>query len=349
MRALRWHGRRDVRLEEVPDAPAPGPGEVRLDVEWCGICGTDVEEYTDGPLLIATEPHPLTGCQAPMVIGHEVCGRISDVGAGVDELAPGDLVAVDGLFHCGECPACSRHEVNLCERWASIGMGYPGGLAERMTVPAYSAIPAHPGADPREVALSEPFAVAVRAVRRGRVTAGERVAVLGGGTIGLAALQVALDAGAERVAVVEPVAWRREKAVELGAAAGVIPGDPVADALGGPPDVVVDCTGSSRTPEAAVKLVRAGGRVVLVGLPPEPGGLDFLHLVVHEVELIGSLSHIYDTDFRAAVELLGRGRAKAAPLVTHELPLEQAVEDGIALLAGPDRGSALKILISPRL
>src|SRR3954469_15570693 len=161
MRALRWHGRRDVRFEEVPEAPPPGPGEVRLNVEWCGICGTDLEEYVDGPVVIATEPHPLTGDCAPMIIGHEISGRVADVGAGVTGLRGGDLVAIDGMLFCGQCRACHDHRYMLCERWASIGMMCPGGLAERVTVPAYMAIAASGDIATDELALAEPFAVGV--------------------------------------------------------------------------------------------------------------------------------------------------------------------------------------------
>src|SRR5258707_9299443 len=98
MKALRWHAREDVRLEDVEDARPPEPDEIRIEVEWCGICGTDVEEYTSGPIVIPTRPHPLTGLQAPIIIGHEVAGRVIDVGKDVRNLKAGQRVGLDGSF-----------------------------------------------------------------------------------------------------------------------------------------------------------------------------------------------------------------------------------------------------------
>lgn len=348
MKALRWHGQGDVRVDDVPDAPPPGPGEVRLAVEWCGICGTDLEEYRDGPVVITTEPHPLTGQSAPTIIGHEIAGTVTDVGSGVSGLRAGQLVAVDGLFFCGECQACRRHQPNLCPRWAFIGMGYPGGLAEAVTVPAYMAIAAPADVPADHLALSEPVAVAVRAVRRGRPAPGDRIAILGAGTIGLAILQVLRAGGDHEVVVVDPVRFRRDTALALGAAAALEPGEDLGDAQAGVgPDLVFDCTGLPSTPGVALDAVRSGGRIVLVGLPPQPAPMDYLQLALREVELVGSLSHIYDEDFVRAVELIARGDIDAAALITHRLPLERAVEDGIAFLAGPDAATALKILVRP--
>jgi (R,R)-butanediol dehydrogenase / meso-butanediol dehydrogenase / diacetyl reductase len=120
MLAVRWHGRKDVRVEDVPRAPDPGPGEVRLLISWCGICGTDIEEMREGPLFISVgEPHPITGRAAPMTLGHEFSGVVETVGQGVDGLLVGDRVAVDPIVFCGECEWCQRHEVVLCDRMGS--------------------------------------------------------------------------------------------------------------------------------------------------------------------------------------------------------------------------------------
>lgn len=345
MRALRWHGPRDLRFEDVEDPGAPGPGEVRVAVEWCGICGTDVEEYTDGPLVIPTKPHPLTGLTPPMIIGHEVSGRVETVGSGVD-LELGGLVALDGYLYCGTCRACRRHQVNLCERWAHIGMSYPGGLAERMVVPAAMAIPAASAIAGDHLALAEPCSVAVRALRRAELQPGERVAVIGAGTIGLAVLQVARTGGAGEIVVVDPIASRREVAGSLGADAVVDRLDRLA-AEPGDFDIVVDCSGASSVPNAAMELTRPGGRILLVGFPPHPGTLDYKTLLLKELSLVASVGHVYDEDFATAVRLLCSGRIDAAPLISHRIPFERAVSEGIERLAGPGRAQALKILVRP--
>jgi (R,R)-butanediol dehydrogenase/meso-butanediol dehydrogenase/diacetyl reductase len=352
MKALRWHGRRDVRLEEVEDAPAPAPDEVQISVEWCGICGTDVEEFTNGPLVIPTEPHPLTGLQAPMIIGHEVAGRIQQVGTNSHHLKAGQLVGIDGSFFCGSCSACKRRQFNVCERWAFIGMSYPGGLAESMTVPAYMVVPVSEDIPAEWVALAEPFSVATRAVRRGRLAQGENAVVLGGGTIGLAVLQVALVAGARSVVLVETNGFRRERALRLGADEVIDPDEDLLERLchkwNGGPDVVFDCTGSNQTPGLAVLAVRRGGRVVQVGLPPLAGELNFMQLALREVELIGTVGHIYDEDYRLAVNLIASQQVDAKSLITHRLSLDEAVSRGLVFLAEQSNAETLKIVITPK-
>jgi len=347
VRAVRWHGRGDLRLEQIDDPPAPGPGQVAIDVEWCGICGTDVEEFTHGPLVIPIAPHPLTGVSAPVVVGHEVAGRVRSVGGGV-ALEPDALVALDGYLYCGACYACLHHQVNLCDRWAHIGMSFPGGLAERLVVPAAMAIPATGDLPADQLALAEPLAVAVHAARRARLELGEHVAIVGAGTIGLALLQVAITVGCTCVVVVDPIERRRQAAAALGAASTAAALQDVAEGLAGAFDVVADCTGSAGVLDAALPLARAGGRVVLVGLPPGPVAFDYQRVLLRELTLIGTVGHVYDVDTRAAVELLSSRRVHAAPMISHRLPLERAIDDGVRYLAGTGRTEALKILICPR-
>jgi (R,R)-butanediol dehydrogenase / meso-butanediol dehydrogenase / diacetyl reductase len=350
VRAIRWHGRTDVRVEDVDDAPAPTAHEVRISVEWCGICGTDLEEYRSGPIVIATEPHPITGQTAPMVIGHEVAGRVDQVGSSVVGLAPGDAVAIDGILPCGACPACARHEVQLCPRLAAVGMSWPGGLAERLTVPSYTVVRAV-NASTQALALAEPLSVAVRALRRGRLQAGERLVVLGAGTIGLSVLQAAKAGGCGQVLVVDPIEMRRELALRLGAATALGPDDDVIAALASSfeegADLVLECSGRPGTPRLATRLARAGGRVVLVGLPATAEPFKWLQVVLREIEVIGSVGHVYDEDFVDAVRMIDEGVVDPTPLVTHRLPLERAVTDGIAPLASGERTDAIKVLISP--
>lgn len=349
MRAIRWHGREDVRLDEVAEPDPPGPGEILVDVEWCGICGTDVEEYTHGPIVIPAErPHPLTGAAAPITLGHEVVGRIAARGPGVS-LPPDTLVALDGYLTCGTCPACRRNQPNRCETWGHIGLSAPGGLAHRLVVPAAMAVPAPTAVPSDHLALAEPFAVAVRAVRRAALETGDRALVVGGGTIGLAVLQVLLTSACREVCLVDPMTSRRALAAGFGATTAAGVADLLDGGLAGAFDIGVDCTGSAAAPVDALPLVRSGGRVVLVGLPVGPSTLDLGTLVLRELSLVGSVGHVSDEDTRTAVALLSSGRVDPAPLITHRLPLQRAVDDGIAALAGTARATALKMLVSPRL
>jgi (R,R)-butanediol dehydrogenase / meso-butanediol dehydrogenase / diacetyl reductase len=340
--ALRWHGRGDVRLDEVEAPLPPGPGEVLLAPLWCGICGTDVEEYRSGPLFIpAGEPHPLTGRSAPITLGHEFSGEVLEVGPGVERFRPGDRVAADTLIFCGECYWCRRHQVTLCERLAALGLMADGALAPLCTAPERTLLPIPEGVSDEAGALAETLAVAVRALRRGRFAVGESVAVVGAGAVGLMALQAAGAGGASKVSVVEPLPERRSLALSLGADEAYAPGE--ADLAA---DLVVECSGSAAAVNSAVGTARKGGRIVLVGIYGRPGTLDFLEVVGTEREIIGSLSHVYDEDFAAAVSLLGRGAVRAEPLVSDRIPLGRALDDGLlALMREPQ--SHLKILIQP--
>ena len=353
MRAVRWHGRGDVRLDLVPDAPTPGPGAIRVRVEWCGICGTDREEWRAGPLFIPTvDRHPLTKTRAPLTLGHEVAGTITDVGHGVREFAEGDTVVLDGLLTCGTCWWCRRHELTLCPNLASIGLHIDGGLAEAITVPATMAIVVPAGLDVETAVLAEPVSVAVRALRRGRLQEGERVLVQGIGMIGLAVLRAARRLGAASVTMAARSSTRRQLALEMGADAVLDPSEPgfieevraLHDGRG--PDLVVEAAGSPEACAQAIGAARRGGRVVFLGLPARTGLIDYFELVTTERELIGSLSHVWDEDLAEAVQMLGEGLLHADEVVAARIPLEDTVDVGFASMTRKDlRG--VKILVSP--
>jgi (R,R)-butanediol dehydrogenase/meso-butanediol dehydrogenase/diacetyl reductase len=354
MRAAVWHARHDIRVEEFPDPGAPAADEVRLRVSWCGICGTDLEEYLQGPLFIppADKPNPITGRHAPMVIGHEFVGEVVGLGSRVSDLALGARVAVDTLIHCGECPFCRRHQVHLCERLAIMGLMTDGGLAEYINAPRYMCFKYAPGLANAHAALAEPTSVVVRAARRGRLVAGETVAIIGAGAIGLLTVEVARALGAEKIVVLEPAENRRKTALALGADAALDPfnADPVEAVKrltgGYGADVVFECAGTVATMSMAPELGRRASRIVLVGLHDAPVPIRLASVVIGEQELIGSFSHVYDEDFSTAVDLLSTGQIVAEPLITAQIGLKDLVRCGLDELAS-SKGRHLKILVSP--
>ena len=352
MKAAVWHKQRDIRVESFADPGPPAPDAVRVQVKWCGICGTDLEEYLYGPMFIpADKPNPLTGRTAPMVLGHEFVGVVTEVGAAVDGLQPGDHVAVDTLLHCGDCFYCKQHLVQLCEKLAIMGLSTDGGLAEFVNAPSYMCFKYPATLRDDHAALAEPASVAVRAVRRGRLSVGESVVIIGAGAIGLLTLQVAIAMGAQNVIVLEPAENRRRIAAQLGALAVVNPNteDPIqaVRALNGGlgADVVFECAGNVRTMEMAPLLARKRGRIVLVGLHDEPVPMRLLPVVIGELEIIGSFSHVYDEDFGPAVELLSTGKINAEPLITARIALDDLVSHGLDELAA-SKSRHLKILVS---
>src|SRR3984957_9933147 len=269
MLAVRWHARGAVRVDEVPPPPPPRPGEVQLRVGWCGICGTDVEEWLSGPAFIPVDaPHPITGTRAPIILGHEFAGRVVAVGDGVAEPQTGQRVAVDTIVFCGTCHWCRRGELTRCRQLGGLGLHGDGGLAELCNAPARMCLPLPDTVADDEAPLVETLAVAVRALRRGMLRPGERVAVVGAGAVGLMAVQAARAFGAGSVAVVGPRAGRRDLACRLGADRAVLPEEPAALRA----DLAVESGGSPQAVEAALQALRAGGRAVLLGIGSPPAG-----------------------------------------------------------------------------
>jgi (R,R)-butanediol dehydrogenase/meso-butanediol dehydrogenase/diacetyl reductase len=338
-----------VRVDEIEEPGTPPPGWVRLRVDACGICGTDIEEYCHGPLALPVEPNPLSGRMVPLTLGHETVGVVVEAGEGV-ELAPGTRVAVEGNMTCGTCFWCTRGLYALCARLATLGQQADGGLAEEMLAPAYLCIPyaAHVPVD--VAALAEPLAVAVRAVDRAGIGDGSTVGIVGAGTIGLLLVQAARIAGAETVVAVEPHPRRRELALEHGATAAVTPAEAAqaADDLTGAIrfDATIEAAGNPAGATTAVELARRGGRTVLLGVFNESIELPMLDILLGEKEILASLSHTHDGDFVEAVRLLEAGAVNVKPLVSDRIPLGGIVERGFdELIANPDRH--LKVLVYP--
>lgn len=351
MLAARWHGRGDVRVERVP-IPTAGPGELLLRVDWCGICGTDVEEYRDGPTVIPVgEPNRITGQAAPIVLGHEFAGTVVEVGPGVEGFAPGDRVAPDICLFCGECHYCLRHEYALCASWATIGLHGDGGLAEFARVPARQCLPLPDSIGDDEAALIETTEVCVRAVRHGAVALGDSVAVVGDGAVGLVAIQVARAAGASRVVLLGHRPARLEVGRRLGADAALDSNDPgwraaladLTDGLGA--NVVIECGGGAGAIGDAIAAARKGGRVVLLAVTSAPLLVDTWPIVAGELTVVGSVQHHFDEDLPTAIDLIGSGRVDVKSLISRRIPLERVVADGFA--SRPDPGD-IKVLVSTR-
>lgn len=349
MKALRWHARQDVRLDEVSE-PTATPGEVVVRIAACGICGSDLHEYLHGPLYIPKTPHPLTGVAPPVTLGHEFSGRVVEVGAGVSALRTGDRVTVNPCLLCGECRWCRRGQPNYCARLGCLGLSRDGGLAPLVRVPAYGCHVLPADVEDEQGASVEPLAVTVHAYRRARLVGGERVAVVGAGSIGLLMLQVLRAKGAGWVAVVEPREERRALAHELGADATIDPEaeDPARAVAQLTEDERVaatfECVGSAPAFHTAQRLAGKGGRIVVVGLVPEPVPTSLLGLLAHEKEIVGSSAYV--DEFPEAIDLLQQRRVRIDRLVTARLPLADALPRGLqALLRREERH--VKILITP--
>src|SRR6185436_19536147 len=281
VKAAVLHAHRDLRVESAP-TPRPGPGEVLVRVRMSGLCGTDYRIWTgDRPVAY------------PLVLGHEFVGMVEAVGADVARVRVGERVAVEPNYSCGVCPLCREGNRNLCLKRTAVGIDVDGCFAELASVPERCCWPAPTGVSDDDLMVTEPLAVVVRAVAKAAIRPGESAAVVGGGTLGLLALQV-LKAHGARVLVVSRTARRFDLARELGAAATHALGDEPLEAAASRfagregVDVVIETAGTAEAVAQSLATVRPGGRVVLTGLPHEPTPVAFFSVVRREVTISGS-------------------------------------------------------------
>lgn len=353
MRALRFHGQRDLRLDDIPE-PVTRPGTVKVQVHWNGICGSDLHEYLAGPIYIPTpgHPHPLTGETLPVVMGHEFAGEVVEVGEGVTAVAVGDNVAADAIIRDSSCPACRHGAYNHCEQIGFLGIsGFGGGLAEYAVIPAANVHPLPQGMSTELGALVDPTAVGWHAVRQSGITPGQSALVLGGGPIGLVTAASLKAQGAGWVGLTEPAPGRRDLAKHFGADAVFDPTttDVVAavrDAVPGGVDAAFDCSGLPVTLKTAIGATRTRGTVVNVAIWEGPTEFHLNDLVFSEVLLTGCIGYSGD-DHPETIQALASGQIDAGQLVTARIGLAEAVELGFEELA-TNRDRHTKILIDPR-
>jgi (R,R)-butanediol dehydrogenase/meso-butanediol dehydrogenase/diacetyl reductase len=349
MHAARWHGQRDVRVDEVP-IPNPEPHQALVEVEWCGICGTDLEEYESGPVNVPVEEaHPLTGQRAPITLGHEIVGTVVKPARDGSGPSEGARVIPDVVLGCGEGWWCKRHQEGLCARHAVVGLHTDGGLAEYVASTAATCVPVPPNLSADVAALAEPTSVAVRALRKLPYPIGSTLLVVGAGTIGLLLIQVARTSGAGTIVAVDTNPKRRELALLMGADLAPEPDELeeiLLEATGGiGPDAVFECSGVPGLAGEAIRLVRRGGTVVLVGFHNEEESFDLLDTVLGEKRIVGSAAHLWDEDVATAVDMLSRGQIDGEPLLTTRVSLER-IDEGFAALKD-STAEALKVLVTP--
>jgi (R,R)-butanediol dehydrogenase/meso-butanediol dehydrogenase/diacetyl reductase len=346
MRALRWHGREDVRVDEVPE-PVPGPiADALIEVALCGICGTDAAELRYGPGMIRTSPHPLTGQAPPITLGHEIVGTLVAGSSPHESIPLGSRVTVDACLRCGACAACRRGDYHRCRQGGSVGLHLDGAFAPLIAVPGYTLVAVPDDVSDLQAALTEPFAVALHGLERAQLAAGHDVLVLGFGTIGAASALVARALGATPY-VVEPHDGRRAAAERLGLAT-LDAGDDLPRRarrqLGdGGADVVVDSTGVAEVVAVAIECAARGGRIALLGLPKDASTVDTRRLTLFERSLVGSLG--YRHDLPRVLALVAAGRLDPAAIVGATVALDEA--PAALRRQAFDPGDIIKVVVAP--
>ncbi|KAM5546077.1 hypothetical protein V8D89_000203 [Ganoderma adspersum] len=361
MRAIRYYGPGDIRLEEVPE-PAVGPGQVKVKVAWCGICGSDLHLYhgaMQDATPTATEPHPVTGETLPIGMGHEFSGTIVELGPDVDatRLSVGHNVTIEPVITCMQptCIACSTYgSRNLCPRSAFIGVsGRGGGLSEYVVVDQMLAHVLPPGTSLEVGALMEPLAVGWHAVKKANFKAGDSALTVGAGPVGILLLEVLRVFNPGWVGVSGRSKKRCELAEQHGASAvfnvAIAGVDVVAETLQATDqrgvDVVFDCGGTQATIDTATHAVRRGGTIVNLAVWSDKPVVDMTTLLFKEVVLANSM--IYANDHPEMLDALGQGRfGDLSSLITRRVPLEEFMEKGIKALIY-EKDQHVKILLHP--
>jgi threonine dehydrogenase-like Zn-dependent dehydrogenase len=335
MRAFVIAGPGKAEVHDVAP-PEPGPGEVVVQVERAGVCGTDAEIYS------STMSYLHSGQAAyPMRIGHEWSGVVAEVGTDVDPAWLGRRVTGDTMLGCGTCERCTGGRQHLCADRYEIGIrnGWPGALAEKLPVPVGALHPLPDAVDPALGALVEPGGNALRAVRGAGLDPGDRLLVLGPGTIGLLVAQIAAAQGAEVHLLGLPgpsLDFARSLGLDHAWTAGTLPDLRF--------DAVVDASNAADLPALALDLVEPGGRVVYVGLAGEPSLVDTRTIALKDVTAVGVLSA--SGALAGTIAMYASGLVDPRPIVAATVGLEGAA----AVLAGerlPEWGHAPKIHIDP--
>ncbi len=340
-RSAIWVANNVIGVRDVPVA-TPDAGEILVRIRAAGICGSDLHAFHDD----APRQH-LDGIGP----GHELAGEVVALGPGVEGPPPGTRVAVFAGRTCTTCEVCKVGRLQLCRALQFSGVGYPGGMGEYFLAQAGLVYLVPGGMDWTVAALSEPCAISLHGIKRAGGVAGQRVLILGAGTIGLFAALVAKDAGAAHIGITARYPQQATAARSLGAdevfdPADVGRGSPAATS--GPWDLVIETVGGSApTFQQAINLATRGGKVLLLGIHQVPQTISTTRIWREELTIVGAWG--YDagspTDYDETLALLQRHSDLVKPLVTHTFPLDQANE---AFAASVDKHSgAIKVTVLP--
>lgn len=347
MKAARWYAAKDIRVEQT-EVPTPKKGQVKIAVQYAGICGSDLHEYVHGPQLIPVDqPYPLNGHQGVTTLGHEFSGIVEELGEGVHNVKKGDRVVIEPIYKNFDSPFVTSGEYNLGEHLGFIGLAGNGGFAKYVVVEDYMIHKIPDTMSFEQGALVEPAAVAVYSVLQSGLKVGQSVLVSGAGPIGLLCAQAALAAGASNVIITDVAEKRLEKAKEIGATHVFNAMDKdlpakikeLTDGLG--VNVFLDCAGVQASYNTGIASTRNGGTAVLVALFGKPVQHDALDQVLREITVKGVIA--YRNIFPQVISLIDSGRMEVEKLVTNKITLDEIVTNGFeALVNNP---SEVKILI----
>ncbi|KAL1878952.1 hypothetical protein Plec18167_004247 [Paecilomyces lecythidis] len=355
VKAIRYHGNKDIRYEDVPVVTELKEGEIRLRPAWCGICGTDVHEYSHGPFVSYSKesPHPLTGHYRPLIFGHEFSGTITEVHPSVTSHKVGDKVAVEALITDDTCEQCKLKRRNACDQTAFLGLSTsPGGLCEDIVIPAFIChlLPKHVGLDAG--ALVEPLSVAWHGVTQSGIQPGDSAIVFGAGPIGLAIILCLKARGITKILASEPSLARHRQAEKIGAmhcfnpiTDDVVKGaKELCDGLG--PHFAFDASGIQATLSTGLKAIRKYGTFYNIAVWVTQPTIDINELLYNGKTLKADLS-FRPEDYHGVIQALSENKItkqEVENFITARIEMEHLEEKGIKeLMNNKDRH--VKILV----
>ena len=321
MKAAVYHGPGDLRVEEVPVRKLKD-NEVKIQVKYCGICGTDIHIFHgDGGCCYVTPP---------LVPGHEFSGVVAEVGAGVKTVKVGDRVTGDPNDMCGECYFCKNGMQHFCKNNIGIGTTVDGGFAEYVIMREKQVYKVSDDLSFIEAAMAEPISCCLHGIDLCNIKAGDTVLVIGGGPIGMIMMQLAKNAGASKVIMSEPVEEKREQALKLGATKTIDPLHEDVEAVLAEycenVNVVIECVGNVHTQADAVRFAGKGATIMYFGLAAPEESFPIRPDDIFKKELHITSSYINPYSFERAIQILESGTVELESLITNVVPLDDIAD-----------------------
>jgi len=341
MKAAVLYGKKSVRIEER-EVPKPGVNEVLIRIKAVGLCGSDVHFYEFGRIgdFVVTRP---------IILGHECSGVVAETGKNVKNFIEGDRVVIEPGFPCDKCEFCREGKYNVCRNVAFLGTPpTDGAFAQFLLAPKDFVFKIPPNISFEEATLAEPTSVAVQAVKRGKISVGETVAIIGAGPIGLLILQTVMSAGASKTYITDLDDFRLRKAKKLGATIAISAKEKASEQIMNfsedrGVDVAFEAVGICNTINEAIKVTKPGGRVVLVGIPLEKEvKLNIYKMLTKELNIKSVWRYL--RAFPTALALLDSGKINTNEIITHRFPLNE-IQKAFSILA-EKKENAIKVIVT---
>ena len=338
MQALWFNGQHEIEVKEL-SIPTLQKDELLVHVDACGVCGTDFHIYEgNAPAKI------------PVVLGHEYTGIIIDSGSKFDNLKIGDKIAINPNIHCGYCEFCRKGKINLCSNLKALGVTLNGGMSQLSVVPVTQAHLLPNDFPFSKSVFAEPVSCCIHGINQADIVPGEKVLIIGAGTIGLIMLQLAQLRGASEVIVLDPLQFKRDMADSLNADHVFNPSndktdEKIFDITSGGADTIIECVGSQNAGESAVKFSKKGGKVVIFGLANSSAVINIYMQSFFHKELTLKSSILNPNTFQPAVDLIINKKINVEIFDPHPIQLQQ---DKIKnLFNGSDNTNIIKFMVTP--